>query len=730
MLASLLVLAIACTSTLPPLDAPADASLPTPELTDPSDGLDGLNADAIVADGAPPQDDWRSGDALADVSTPQGDSDAASDDSLPPQDAEDDGASPGDGAFGDGDPSDAIESSDLGPLEETETNDAGPDDALSSDQHDTEPHDVPTVPDAVEDAPPIVLSKTGRRVSRAPGDDGDLRRGLAWPEPRFIDHGDGTLTDRLSGLMWFQHLECLGVVETWSDAMGVPALVNAKAISCAGYDADHDDWRVPTIVELDSLSLIDTMSHEPFVLPDGALADSFFSWSSTSYDADQAFVYHLQSGDPGASDLTLAYSVIGPWPKAYVFGALSLPGLFLVRGDASGPARLWKSGQTTLFQAGDDGDRQLGVPDPSPRFEDLGDGTVRDGTTGLVWLRDAGCFAQPLSWLAALQAIDDLNDGVQSCAQYNATYGDWRLPNRRELFSLMRLGAEALPSGVFLSVQSDGLYWSSTDQAQSHEHLAQIGSLAYAVQLGAGRFERLWITYLSALDRIDTSLDVVARVWPVRGGPILGLWLSSNPLSFPDTAIDSSSLPRSVTVINIGVVEQPLGTLTSSASPFVLDADSCSNTTLAPLASCSFSVIFHPTSAGDLDGTIVVADGTTLRVLGTGGGPGWGLSTDTLDFGSVALGVSKTLSLSISNSGDGPTAIAPTFSIVGADASSFSITQNGCTAALAPNESCQLLITMQSSNPGLRTASLDVSAINIPTLVRTATLTGKVSQAR
>jgi hypothetical protein len=63
-------------------------------------------------------------------------------------------------------------------------------------------------------------------------------------EERFIDHGDGTVTDTLTGLMW-----------ATSDNMGDINWQNAK-IYCenppiAGYK--YSDWRMPTIKELRAL---------------------------------------------------------------------------------------------------------------------------------------------------------------------------------------------------------------------------------------------------------------------------------------------------------------------------------------------------------------------------------------------------------------------------------------------------------------------------------------------
>ena len=50
--------------------------------------------------------------------------------------------------------------------------------------------------------PPPPLSKTGQATSWGAGDDGDLEGGVAWPNPRFADNGDGTITDNLTGLIW------------------------------------------------------------------------------------------------------------------------------------------------------------------------------------------------------------------------------------------------------------------------------------------------------------------------------------------------------------------------------------------------------------------------------------------------------------------------------------------------------------------------------------------------
>ena len=85
---------------------------------------------------------------------------------------------------------------------------------------------------------------------------------------------------------------------------------------------------------------------------------------------------------------------------------------------------------------GQDGEYQAGVS-VDPRFTDNGDGTVTDNLTGLIWLKDADCFGSR-NWTNALSDANTLADG--SCGLTDGSVaGDWRLPNVRELQSLIDL---------------------------------------------------------------------------------------------------------------------------------------------------------------------------------------------------------------------------------------------------------------------------------------------------
>jgi Protein of unknown function (DUF1566) len=135
-----------------------------------------------------------------------------------------------------------------------------------------------------------------------------------------------------------------------------------------------------------------------------------------------------------------------------------------------------KTGQTTSYATGDDGDYQAGATVPNPRFTDNGDGTVTDNLTGLTWPRDLDCVGEPtgLTWADAVAAANALADGHVACGLTDGSVaGDWRLPNRNELTSLLDLGRSepALSAGhPFINFVTNGGYWSSTTYAVDTSH--------------------------------------------------------------------------------------------------------------------------------------------------------------------------------------------------------------------------------------------------------------------
>ncbi len=113
--------------------------------------------------------------------------------------------------------------------------------------------------------------------------------------------------------------------------------------------------------------------------------------------------------------------------------------------------------------SGQDGEYLSGYPWPEPRFVMENDALVLDRATGLYWMIDGNLFSYPMSWQEGLEQVERLNE-AKKCNR-----SDWRLPNRREMRSLISHGARkpALPQdhpfkNVFL-----GWYWTSTTSARS-----------------------------------------------------------------------------------------------------------------------------------------------------------------------------------------------------------------------------------------------------------------------
>jgi len=104
---------------------------------------------------------------------------------------------------------------------------------------------------------------------------------------------------------------------------------------------------------------------------------------------------------------------------------------------------------------------------PTADFVDHGNGTVTHTRTGLMWkqcsegLSGAGCATGVVTlhtWQAALQLAETLNAGVGF-----ATFKDWRVPNRKELNSIVeRQCANPAVNGTIFPSTLSTPYWSAS----------------------------------------------------------------------------------------------------------------------------------------------------------------------------------------------------------------------------------------------------------------------------
>jgi uncharacterized repeat protein (TIGR01451 family) len=402
------------------------------------------------------------------------------------------------------------------------------------------------------------------------GQDGDLRAGVPWPDPRFTVSGD-CVTDNLTGLIWPSNADLFGI-RTWAQALS-----DANDLSLCG----HTDWRLPNINELESLIHAGQNDTAAWLMGQGFFnVQSDFYWSSTSIAVagleTQAWTVHLEFGLVLGHVKSDNYSV---WP---------------VRG---GPppstVALPQTGQTICYDTagntiscagtGQDGEIQAGEVWPSPRFTVSGD-CVTDNLTGLIWVQDPGSTS--MAWEQALSYAN----GLILCG-----YTDWRLPNRTELRSLIHYETVNWLN-EFSNVQTD-FYWSSTSNASD-------ATRAWLVKMKSG---------FVSTDPIESPKTQSHYVWPVRDGVLRSANLSITKTGSPDPVTTGQALTYTVIADNTGPDPAP-GVLLTDPLP-----DGVSFVSATPeQGSCSESDGTVTCTLGTLDVNSTAA--VTLVVTPTAGG--------------------------------------------------------------------------------------------------------------
>ncbi len=132
----------------------------------------------------------------------------------------------------------------------------------------------------------------------------------------YIAHGDGTVTDTQTQLMWMQCAEGQESLQStgeivgqvlqypWEMAMRIPEHLNLR-----GGFAGYSDWRLPTLSELQSLVRVDerpTICGEAFP---HAPADLFWSSTLVNDGGREACNVYFGTGSQGTNDRDNVYSV-------------------------------------------------------------------------------------------------------------------------------------------------------------------------------------------------------------------------------------------------------------------------------------------------------------------------------------------------------------------------------------------------------------------------------------
>ena len=121
------------------------------------------------------------------------------------------------------------------------------------------------------------------------GQDGEYQAGVASPDPRFMDNGDGTVTDNLTGLIWTKDTNIAGESMIWQEALDYCEELSLGACG--------DNWRLPNIREARSLSNYGSIqpslpSGHPFI----NVVVPMYYWTSTTVTEDPTFAWTMNVG--------------------------------------------------------------------------------------------------------------------------------------------------------------------------------------------------------------------------------------------------------------------------------------------------------------------------------------------------------------------------------------------------------------------------------------------------
>jgi hypothetical protein len=223
-------------------------------------------------------------------------------------------------------------------------------------------------------------------------------------QPSYQDNDDGTVTDLVTGLMWQKSPDRNGdgVINSSDKLYYDEAVVLAASFNLAGYT----DWRLPTIKELYSLIMFSGID----LPPEATSTIGRVPFINTTYFN---FGYGDLSVGERLIDAQYASSTL------YV-GSISLMfGVNFADGRIKGyPAGMQKNYYVLYVRGG----TNYGIN----HFVDNGDGTITDNATGLMWMKNDN--GEGISWENALSYAEGL--------EY-AGYTDWRLPNAKELQSIV-----------------------------------------------------------------------------------------------------------------------------------------------------------------------------------------------------------------------------------------------------------------------------------------------------
>jgi hypothetical protein len=330
-------------------------------------------------------------------------------------------------------------------------------------------------------------------------------------QPSYTDNGDGTITDNVTGLVWQKSPDTDGDgdIDAADKLTYAEAVTYSQNLALAGYT----DWRLPDIKEL--YSLIDFSGVDPSGY-EGSDTSGLVPFIDTDY-------FDFAYGDTAAGERIIDAQYASS--TLYVAntggdGGRTMFGVNFADGRIKGYGLTLFGQEKTFFVICVREHSNYGQND----FVDNGDRTITDNATGLMWAQDD--TGSGLDWEEALAWVD-----AQNAANYLG-YDDWRLPNAKELQSIVDYTRSPSTTdsaaidplfNVTTTINEAGqtdypFYWSSTTHAN---WTATPGASGVYVAFGRamGYMNGTWIDVHGAgAQRSDPKSGDPAD-WPTGHGP-------------------------------------------------------------------------------------------------------------------------------------------------------------------------------------------------------------------
>ncbi len=204
--------------------------------------------------------------------------------------------------------------------------------------------------------------------------------------------------------------------------------------------------------------------------------------------------------------------------------------------------------------------------------------------------------------------------------------------------------------------------------------------------------------------------------------------LSPTSLTFAGQNTGTASVSQSITLTNSGNIPLLISSLVlGGANPADFTLSNTCGSSVTAGASCTLTVIFKPTATGPRSAQIVISDNAalspqTIALTGTGTAPIVTLSPTSLNFGSVVIFNSASLTLKISNTGTGLLTIG-SIAVRPHVGCSFQITATTCGSTLAAGSSCTVTVAYKPTTLLGETETLNITD-NAAGSPQTVTLTG------